>query len=83
MIIGRLAVDRDWQRHGVGSAMLRDAIVRTVQAAEIVGVRAILVDAIDEDAKRFYERHGFRVSPIDALMLMITMADAARALRGP
>jgi GNAT superfamily N-acetyltransferase len=82
MILGRLAVDRSWQGRNLGASMLRDAIVRTLQAAEIVGIRAILVDAISEVAKRFYEPHGFRVSPVDPMILMITVADAKKALSG-
>jgi GNAT superfamily N-acetyltransferase len=82
MILGRLAVDRSWQGRNLGASLLRDAVVRTVQAAEIGGIRAILVDAISEDAKRFYERNGFRVSPIDPMILMITIADAKKALSG-
>jgi GNAT superfamily N-acetyltransferase len=82
MILGRLAVDRNWQGRNLGASLLRDAILRTLQAAEIGGIRAILVDAISEDAKRFYERHGFRVSPIDPMVLMITIADAKKGLSG-
>jgi hypothetical protein len=61
---------------------LRDAVLRTLQAAEIGGIRAILVEAISEDAKRFYQRHGFGVSPVDPMILMITVADAGKALSG-
>jgi GNAT superfamily N-acetyltransferase len=82
MILGRLAVDRNWRGRNLGASLLRDAIVRTLQAAEIGGIRAILVDAISEDAKRFYERHGFRTSPVDPMLLMITVADAKKALSG-
>jgi predicted N-acetyltransferase YhbS len=82
MIIGRLAVDRTWQGQRIGAAALRDAISRIVQAADIAGVRAIVVNAIDEEAKRFYQHHGFGVSPTDALQLIITMSDAARAMAG-
>jgi GNAT superfamily N-acetyltransferase len=82
MILGRLAVDRGWQGRNLGASLLRDAVVRTVQVAEIGGIRAILVGAISEGAKRFYERNGFRVSPVDPMMLMITIADAKKALSG-
>lgn len=80
MLLGRLAVDRKYQGRGLGRALLRDAVLRTVQAADIVGIRALLVHAISEDAKRFYERCGFGVSPIDPMVLMITVADAQRAI---
>lgn len=80
MLIGRLAVDKQFQHHGIGADLLRDAILRTLRAAEIVGIRAILVNAISEGAKRFYEKYGFIASPIDAQMLMITVAEAAKTL---
>jgi hypothetical protein len=59
---------------------LCDALLRTLQAADIAGIRAILVHAIDDDARRFYQRCGFRPSPIDPLTLMITVRDARTAL---
>jgi GNAT superfamily N-acetyltransferase len=80
MIVGRLAIARDWQGRNVGRSLLRDAVLRTLQAAEIGGIRAILVHAIAEDAKRFYERYGFSASPIEPMTLMITLADAKKAL---
>ena len=80
MVLGRLAVDEAYQGCGIGRGLLRDAILRTVQAAEIGGIRAILVHAISEDAKRFYEAWGFSVSPLDPMTLMITMADTERAI---
>ena len=55
MVLGRLAVDKRLQRRGIGTGLLRDAVLRTVQAAEIAGIRAILVHAISAAAKRFYE----------------------------
>jgi GNAT superfamily N-acetyltransferase len=82
MVLGRLAIDKDHQGKGLGRALLRDAILRTLQAAAIGGIRAILVHAISEDAKRFYERHGFAPSLLDPLTLMITVADAKKALSG-
>ena len=81
MVIGRLAIDHKFQRRGIGSALLRDAVLRTVQAAEIAGIRAILVHAISESAKQFYERSGFIPSLVDPMTLMITVVDAANALR--
>jgi len=80
MIIGRLAVDQEFHGRGLGQGLLRDAVLRTLQAADIAGIRAILVHAISSDAQRFYERHGFVRSPLDPLMLMITLADVAREL---
>jgi GNAT superfamily N-acetyltransferase len=83
MLLGQLAVDRAFQGRGIGPGLLRDAVLRTVQAANIAGIRAILVPAISETAKRFYEAHGFIASPIDPLMLMITVAEATKILGGP
>ncbi|MBW4537862.1 MAG: GNAT family N-acetyltransferase [Myxacorys chilensis ATA2-1-KO14] len=80
MVIGRLAVDRHWQCKGVGRALLRDAILRTLQAAEIAGIRAILVHAISADAKQFYEKCGFTASPIEPMTLMVKVSDANASL---
>jgi hypothetical protein len=62
------------------AGLLRDAILRTLQAAELGGIRAILVQSISAEAKRFYERHGFVESLADPMTLMITVAAAKRAL---
>jgi GNAT superfamily N-acetyltransferase len=80
MVVGRLAVDQTVQGQAIGPALLRDAILRTLQAGEIAGIRAILVHAISERAKRFYEKWGFISSPIDPMTLMITVAEARKAL---
>ena len=82
MVIGRLAVDRQHQAKGLGSALLRDALLRTVNAASIVGIRAVLLHAISEEAKRFYDKAGFSVSPVDPMTTMITLTDVKRALGG-
>jgi GNAT superfamily N-acetyltransferase len=81
MVIGRLAIDSRFQGRGIGSALLRDAVMRIVWAAEIAGIRAILVHAISENAKRFYVKSGFITSPVDPMTLMISVTDAANALR--
>lgn len=80
IIIGRLAVASKYQSRGIGEALLRDAVLRTLQAAAIVGIRAILVHAISERAKRFYEKNGLIPSPADPMTLMISVAEAARIL---
>jgi GNAT superfamily N-acetyltransferase len=82
MVIGRLAIDSGYQGRGLGRALLRDAVLRTMQAADIAGIRAVLVHAISEDARRFYERCGFQPSPVDPMTLMITMRDARQVLIG-
>jgi GNAT superfamily N-acetyltransferase len=78
MVLGRLAVDKAFHGEGVGTGLLRDAVLRTVQAEEIVGIRAIMVHAISEAAKCFYEKYGFVASPTDPLTVMITVAEAAK-----
>jgi GNAT superfamily N-acetyltransferase len=80
MVLGRLAVDQKYQRRGVGTGLLREAILRTIQASEIAGIRAILIHAISDAAKEFYMRWGFVASPIDPLTVMITVKEAAQVL---
>lgn len=82
MVIGRLAIDSGFQGRGLGRALLRDAVRRTLQAADIAGIRAMLVHAVSEDARRFYERCGFQASKLDPMTMMITMRDARHALVG-
>jgi len=82
MVIGRLAIDLKFQGRGIGSALLKDAVLRTVRAAEIAGIRAILVHAMSPAAKRFYERLGFVSSPTNPMTLTITVRAAAQALAG-
>jgi GNAT superfamily N-acetyltransferase len=82
MVLGRLAVHSGYQGKGIGKALLRDAALRTLQAADLAGIRAMLVHAISEDAYCFYEKCGFTPSPMEPMTLMITLEDAARALSG-
>ena len=82
MIIGRLAVDRAFHGRGLGKALLRDAVLRTLQVAAIAGTRAILLHAISENAKRFYVHCGFSESLLDPMTLMISVAEAERILSG-
>ena len=82
VLLGRLAIDRAWQGRGLGGDLLQDAVLRVLAAGERIGVRAILVHAISDEAKAFYERHGFRASPIEPMTLMITLAEARRMFAG-
>jgi len=75
VVLGRLAVDLGLQGQGIGRALVRDAALRVVQSAHLIGIRGMLIHAISTDAKNFYERLGFDVSPMDAMMLMATLAD--------
>jgi GNAT superfamily N-acetyltransferase len=75
MVLARLAVDRHHQGKRIGRGLLKDAILRTLQAADIAGIRAIFVNAKDERARGFYERFGFEPSPIHPLQLMLLIKD--------
>jgi GNAT superfamily N-acetyltransferase len=79
ILLARLAVDRKMQSHGVGKILLRDAIKRTLQVADQVGVRALLVHALHEEARNFYLRFEFEPSPTDDLHLFLTIKDAREA----
>lgn len=81
VVLGRFAIDSRCQGRGLGRALMRDAILRVLQAAEIVGVRAILVHALSEEARAFYLALGFEPSPIERMTLMVGLADAAAAPR--
>ena len=81
ILLSRLAIDRKEQKTGLGRHLLRDAITRCVQAADIVGVRAILVHALHDGARSFYQHFGFEPSPTDPLHLLLLIKDA-RALVG-
>jgi len=79
VVLGRLAVDRDWQGTGLGGAMFRDAARRVLQAAKLIGIRGILVHAISEEARRFYLSQGFEPSMLDPMTLMVRLADIEMA----
>jgi GNAT superfamily N-acetyltransferase len=78
ILLVRLAVDRSCQGHGYGRALVADAAVRTLQAAELVGARALLVHARDDAAAGLYERLGFTRSPTDPLHLLVLIKDLRR-----
>jgi len=71
MVLARLAVAQRAQGIKLGAALLQDAVNRAVTVSQSTGVRALLVNALNERAKRFYEHYGFQVSPIDAMILML------------
>jgi len=73
MVLGRLAIDQTRQRQGLGKALLRDAVLRVLQAADIAGIKAILVHALSEDAKRFYAGCGFLPFPGDDMTLALPL----------
>jgi GNAT superfamily N-acetyltransferase len=82
MLLARLAVDRRWHGQGVGKALLRDGMLRTLQAAEIAGIRAFAVHAKDEDARRFYEHFDFIPTPVDPMHLVVLLKDVRRIILG-
>lgn len=75
MLLARLAVHKNWQGKGVGRALLRDAILRTLQASDIAGIRALVVHAKDDAAKRYYQQFDFVPSPTDPLHLFVLIKD--------
>jgi GNAT superfamily N-acetyltransferase len=75
MLLARLAIDRSEQGRGLGKALLKDALLRTVQAAEIAGIRALLVHAKDDEARAWYAAFEFEPSPTDAYHLFLLMKD--------
>ncbi|WP_081493197.1 GNAT family N-acetyltransferase [Rhizobium sp. CF142] len=72
-VLGRLAIDRNWQGKGIGAALLQDAVLRTEQAAHIMGIRGLLVHAISDEAKAFYEHYGFAASPSNPMTLVLSL----------
>jgi GNAT superfamily N-acetyltransferase len=79
-VLGRLAVHEKWSGMGIGTGLLKDALLRCAQAAEIVGGRALLCHAVDEEAKSFYLKHGFIVSPVEPLTVMLGLKDIGKLL---
>jgi GNAT superfamily N-acetyltransferase len=80
VLLARLAVDLSVARQGIGAWLLRDAMLRTLCASQTIAVRALLVHALDEDARAFYCRNGLEPSQTDPLHLMILIKDLAAAL---
>lgn len=82
ILLSRLAVDHRHQGCGLGESLLRDAIARAVQVAEQIGVRAIVVHALHDQARNFYARYNFEPSPSDSLHLMLLIKDAQTSVPG-
>ena len=79
MLLARLAVATSWQGKGLGSGLLKDAMLRTLHAAEIAGIRALAVHAKD-DARAFYERYGFVPAPTDPYHLFVLLKEVRAIL---
>ena len=80
MLLARLAVDKPHQGKGLGRALLKDALLRTVQAADIAGIRCLLVHAKDETARQWYASWDFEPSPSDPYHLFLLLKDLKRLL---
>ncbi len=83
MLLARLAVDLRWHGQGVGKALLKDAMERTLHASDIAGIRALAVHAKDDDARAFYQKFDFIPSPTDPMHLFVLLKDVRRAISLP
>jgi GNAT superfamily N-acetyltransferase len=81
MLLARLAIAVEWQGKGLGSGLLKDAMLRTLQAADIAGIRAFAVHAKDDAARSFYEHFGFVASPVEPYHLFRLLKDIRAALK--
>lgn len=81
VVLARLAVDGRSQGRGLGRALFQDAVTRVVQAADVVGIRGMIVHAICQEAKAFYLGLGLDESPLEPMTLMATVADLRAAVR--
>jgi GNAT superfamily N-acetyltransferase len=79
-VLARLAVDSAWQGKGLGRGLFRDAAMRVAQAAEVIGIRGIVVHAISEVARKFYLALGFTPSHREPMTLMVTLGDIRAVL---
>lgn len=80
MLLARLAVDKRFKGQGIGKELMRDAMLRTLNAAEIAGLRAIVVDAKDDAAKAFYQRYGFEPFKDEPMRLSLILKDVRAQL---
>lgn len=81
LVITRLAVDKSYQKRGVGKSLLKHSLLKAVAASEVAGLRAVVVHAKDDQAKEFYKKYGFEASPFDAMHLFLLMKDLQKCLR--
>lgn len=82
LLLGQLATDTQWAGRGIGTGLVKHALQRCVQAAQLIGGRALMVNAVDEEAAQFWQRRGFMPSKDDPLVLFRSIAAIAASLRG-
>ena len=80
VVLGRLAIDQSLQGQGIGRALVRDACLRVMAAADAIGIRGMLVHALSPEAQAFYEHVGFEPSSLEPMTLMATLADVRAGL---
>ncbi|MGF6227017.1 GNAT superfamily N-acetyltransferase [Inquilinus ginsengisoli] len=80
LLLGQLATDTGWAGRGIGTGLLKHALERCVAAAALIGGRALMVRAIDDEAAAFWRRRGFLPSRDDPLVLFRSIADIAASL---
>jgi GNAT superfamily N-acetyltransferase len=83
LLLGRLAIDKRYHNKGIGQALLRDAMIRTVNVSSDAGIFAILVHALNDQAKQFYLSRGFVESPLQPMTLMMTIETVRSILAEP
>ena len=79
-LVGRFAIDSRYQKQGLGKALMKDAVLRIAQASEQIGIKGVLLHAIDDEAKAFYSSCGFRASRIEDNLMMVTLKEIAAEL---
>jgi len=81
IVLARLAVDKAYQGHGLSRALVGDALRRVENAATIVGIRGVVVHLLSKDLQQFYTHLGFSSSPLDEMLLMVTLTDVRAGLQ--
>lgn len=77
LLLGQLATDTEWAGRGIGSGLLKHALERCIEAAKLVGGRALIVNAVDQEAAAFWQRRGFLPSKDDPMILFRSIGDIA------
>jgi len=80
LLLGQLAVDQAWSGQGVGTGLVKHALARCVEAAALIGGRALIVNAVDAEAAAFWQRRGFLPSRDDPLILFRSILDIAASV---